>query len=370
LGYTAKSPRWAVSYKFKAVQVQTKLLSIDYQVGRTGNITPVANLEPVQLAGTVVKRASLHNADQIALLDVRLNDMVLVEKGGEIIPKIVGLLPEFRLHDSQPVQFITHCPECGTELVQTAGEANAYCPNEQACPPQIVGKIEHFFARKAMDINAGEATAQLLYQSGLVTTVADLYSLTKEQVLGLERFAEKSAQNFIDSIEESKKVPFSRLLFALGIRYVGETVAKKLALALKSIDAIANASFEELIAVDEIGDKIAESIRDWFSKENNIALIQKLKDNGLSLEMTEDASTKLSNVLENKTFVVSGTFNMSRDEIKALIEAHGGKNTNSIAKTTSYILAGEKMGPSKLEKAQKLNIKIISEADFLKMIEG
>jgi len=366
LGFTAKNPRWAISYKFKAEQVSTKLLSIDYQVGRTGAVTPVANLEPIQLAGTVVKRATLHNADQIALLDLRIGDTVYVEKGGEIIPKIVGVeIHELR---SSPTKFITHCPECGTALIKPEGEARHFCPNTANCPPQIKGKIEHFISRKAMNIDSlGEETVAQFYEAGLIKNIADLYKLNKEQIIPLERIADKSAENIILSIENSKKVSFDRVLFALGIRYVGETVAKKLTGEFKSIESLAAASKEELIAVDEIGDRIADSIIEYFSNSENIKLVADLMNAGLQFELTK--SEKLSDKLAELSIIISGTFNnYSREEIKELIEKHGGKNVSSISKNTDYLLAGENIGPSKLEKAKTLKIKIISEDDFIAMI--
>ncbi|HNQ69142.1 MAG TPA: NAD-dependent DNA ligase LigA [Bacteroidales bacterium] len=368
LGFTAKNPRWAISYKFKAEQVSTKLISIDYQVGRTGAVTPVANLEPVQLAGTVVKRATLHNADQIALLDLRIGDIVYVEKGGEIIPKIVGV-ETHELHSS-PTKFITHCPECGTKLIKPEGEARHFCPNSVNCPPQIKGKIEHFISRKAMNIDSlGEETVAQFHEAGLINNIADLYKLTKEQIIPLERIADKSAENIILSIENSKKVSFDRVLFALGIRYVGETVAKKLASEFKSIESLAAASKEELIAVDEIGDRIADSIIEYFSNSGNIKLVADLMNEGLQFELTK--SEKLSDKLSGLSIIISGTFNKySREEIKELIEKHGGKNVSSISKNTDFLLAGENIGPSKLEKIKKLNIKIISEEEFIKLIEN
>ena len=369
LGFTAKSPRWAIAYKFKAEQAKTKLLSIDYQVGRTGAITPVANLEPVLLAGTTVKRASLHNSDQIQLLDIRVDDLVYVEKGGEIIPKIVGVVKDLRDSTSKPVDFITHCPECNTELIRIEGEAKHYCPNETGCPPQIKGRIEHFIRRKAMNIGAAEATVEALVDNGLIHDYADLYSLTKDNILSLERFAEKSATNLIQSIEDSKKVPFQRVLFALGIRYVGETVAKTIANELKSIEAIQNANFEQLTEINEIGDRIAQSIIDFFKNEKNVHIIDKLKNAGIQLKLNQEIESKSSNKLNGQTFVISGTFeHHSRDELKELIEKYGGKNTSSISSKTNFLLAGENIGPSKLEKVKKLKIPIISEEDFLKMI--
>jgi len=370
LGFTAKSPRWAIAYKFKAEQAKTRLLSIDYQVGRTGAITPVANLEPVLLAGTTVKRASLHNFDQIQLLDIRLNDYVFVEKGGEIIPKIVGVDKDSRRADSSEIEFIKYCPECNTELIRIEGEAKHYCPNETGCPPQIKGRIEHFISRKAMNINAAEATVEALVDKGLINDSADLYTLTKEDILTLERFAEKSATNLVESIEESKKTPFYKLLFALGIRYVGETVAKTLANEFKSLDAIKNANVDELISVNEIGERIASSITDYFKNEKNIYLIEKLKEAGVQLESNEPIVNVASNKLNGQTFVISGTFEKhSRDELKDLIEKHGGKNTGSISAKTNFLLAGENIGPSKLEKVKKLKIPVINEDDFIKMIQ-
>ena len=369
LGFTAKSPRWAISYKFKAEQVSTKLLSIDYQVGRTGAVTPVANLEPVQLAGTVVKRASLHNADQIALLDIRINDIVFVEKGGEIIPKIVGV--ESHDENSSPTQFITHCPECGTQLYRPEGEARHFCPNSDHCPPQIKGKIEHFISRKAMNIeNIGEETVALLYDTGLVRSISDLYKLKKEDILPLDRMAEKSANNIINSIEKSKEVSFDRVLFALGIRFVGETVAKILAKAFKNILNLSIASKEELMQVDEIGDRIADSIIEYFNNKEHTQLIADLMNAGLQFELQEDENESLSDKLQGMSIIISGTFkNYSRDEIKSVIEQHGGKNVSSISKNTDLFVAGENIGPAKLKKATELNIKIVSEEEFIKMIE-
>lgn len=370
LGFTSKSPRWAIAYKFKAEQAITKLLSIDFQVGRTGAITPVANLEPVYLAGTTVKRASLHNADQIELHDIRLGDYVYIEKGGEIIPKIVGVDNSKRDEKAEKFQYITHCPECNTELVRSEEEAKHFCPNEFGCPPQIKGKMEHFVSRKAMNIAGAEATIELLYNNGLLKDTGDLYFLKKEDLVKLERFGEKSADNLLESLEKSKQVPFERVLFGLGIRYVGETVAKKIASGIQSIDNLISASFESLIEIEEIGDIIAKSIIEHFKIEQNIRLIEKLKLAGLQLQISESESKNLSNKLEGKSFVVSGVFaNHSRDEIKKLIELHGGKNVGSISAKTSYVLAGEKMGPEKLKKAEKLNIPIISEDDFKEMID-
>ncbi|MFO7657135.1 MAG: NAD-dependent DNA ligase LigA [Bacteroidales bacterium] len=370
LGFTAKTPRWAISYKFRAEQELTRLLFIDYQVGRTGAITPVANLEPVKLAGTTVKRASLHNADQIALLDIRLDDYVYIEKGGEIIPKVVGVEKSKRSLFSQPVAYITACPECNTPLERKEGEAKHYCPNENGCPPQIKGRIEHFVSRRAMDIGLAEATIEQLYNQGLIKNQADLYSLKKVDLVNLERFAEKSAENLVNSISKSKEVPFERVLFALGIRYVGETVAKKLARSLRSIDNLKNAGMEKLLAVEEIGDKIAVSIIQFFKDEKNQRLIERLKDAGICFDMNEGLEEKAGNQLQGKSFVISGVFSkFSRDELKALIEKHGGTNTGSISSKTDYIVAGENMGPAKLQRAYELEIPVINENDFLKLLE-
>ncbi|UOK42092.1 MULTISPECIES: NAD-dependent DNA ligase LigA [Flavobacterium] len=370
LGYTAKSPRWAIAYKFKAEQVSTRLNSISYQVGRTGAITPVANLEPVQLAGTVVKRASLHNADQIEKLDIRIGDEVFVEKGGEIIPKIVAVDLNKRPQNSEVTNYITHCPECQTPLERKEGEANHYCPNYYGCPPQIIGRIQHFISRKAMDIEGlGGETVALLYNNDLVTNYADLYELKKEQIIPLERMAEKSADNMVKGIENSKNIPFERVLYALGIRYVGETVAKKLAKHYKSIDAIASASLTELILVDEIGEKIAQSVVEFFDNLENRAIIDRLKSYGVQLEVLATADTTISDLLSGKTFVVSGVFEkFSRDDLKKAIEDNGGKVGSSISAKTHFVVAGDNMGPAKLEKANQLNIPIISEDDFIKMI--
>jgi DNA ligase (NAD+) len=368
LGYTAKSPRWAMAYKFKAEQVTTTLNSITYQVGRTGAITPVANLEPVQLAGTIVKRASLHNADQIEKLDIRIGDAVFVEKGGEIIPKIIAVAQ--RGNQSEQTKYITHCPECQTELVRTEGEANHFCPNFYGCPPQIIGRIQHFISRKAMDIDGlGGETVALLFSAGLVTNYADLYELKKEQIIPLERMAEKSAENLIQGIEKSKNIPFERVLYALGIRYVGETVAKKLAKHYKSIDAIAHASMMDLILVDEIGDKIAQSVIQFFDNQENRLIIERLKQFSVQLESGAE-SVLLSEKLKGKTFVVSGVFELySRDELKKAIEDNGGKVGSSISAKTDFVIAGDNMGPAKLEKANQLKIAIISEVDFKNMVE-
>jgi DNA ligase (NAD+) len=370
LGFTAKSPRWAIAYKFKAESVSTVLKSVSYQVGRTGAVTPVANLDPVQIAGTVVKRASLHNADIIETLDLHLNDTVFVEKGGEIIPKITGVDISKRHPMFQKVEFIKKCPECETPLVRTEGEAAFYCPNEDGCPPQIKGKMEHFVSRKAMDIDGiGQETIDLLYNEGLANNIADLYLLQKPQMEALERMAEKSAQRILDGLEASKNVPFERVLFALGIRFVGETVAKTLVKKLHSIENIQSAIKEELTEIDEIGGRIAESVVAWFSKEEHIQLIEKLKNIGLQFQISEDKISNRTDKLAGLSIIISGTFEkFSRDELKQMIEQNGGKNIGSISKKTSYLLAGDNMGPSKLEKANQLGIPIISEDDFLKML--
>lgn len=370
LGYTAKSPRWAIAYKFQAEQALTKLIKVTYQVGRTGAITPVANLEPVQLSGTVVRRASLHNADIIASLDLHVGDMVYVEKGGEIIPKITGVDAASRKPDSEKITFITHCPECGSKLVRYEDEAAHYCTNETACPPQIKGKIEHFISRKAMNIEGlGPETVDLFYQEGMIHNVADLYHLQATDICRLERMGEKSAENIIQGILRSKEVPFERVLFALGIRFVGETVAKKIAKAFRSIDALMSATLDDLIHVDEIGEKIAQSILLYFANEKNRALIERLREAGLKLEADETDYSDYTDKLQGKSIVISGVFaHHSRDEYKEMIEKHGGKNVGSISKKTSFVLAGENMGPSKLEKAQKLGITILSEDEFLSMI--
>ncbi|MFZ3272758.1 MAG: NAD-dependent DNA ligase LigA [Lutibacter sp.] len=370
LGYTAKSPRWAIAYKYKAEQASTILKEITYQVGRTGAITPVANLEPVQLAGTIVKRASLHNADQIEKLDIRIGDTVYVEKGGEIIPKIVGVDFSKRPKDSQPTKYIMHCPDCGTALVRAAGDAKHFCPNEYGCPTQITGRIQHFISRKAMNIDGlGAETIQLLFKEGLVHNYADLYELREAQIIPLERMAEKSAQNIIAGIEKSKEVPFEKVLFALGIRFVGETVAKKLAKHFKSIDNLLRASFEELISVDEIGDIIAKSIINFSENPVNIELIERLKKYGVQLEVTEESQAGKTSILLGKTFVVSGVFtHFERNDLKKSIEDNGGKVASTISKKTDFVVAGENMGPSKREKAEDLGIPIISETDYLKMI--
>lgn len=371
LGYTAKSPRWAIAYKFQAERALTKLEKVTYQVGRTGAVTPVANLDPVQLSGTVVRRASLHNADIIASLDLHIGDMVYVEKGGEIIPKITGVEVSARPAGSEKVTFIIHCPECGSELVRYEDEAAYYCTNETACPPQIKGKIEHFISRRAMNIEGlGPETVDLFYQEGLIHDIADLYTLQTADICRLERMGEKSAENIIQGIERSKEVPYERVLFALGIRFVGETVAKKVAKAFRSIEALASANLDDLIHVDEIGEKIAGSIIQYFANEKNRILVERLRQSGLKLEADEEDLSGYSDKLKGMSIVISGVFaRHSRDEYKALIEKHGGKNVGSISKKTSFILAGDNMGPSKLEKAQQLNIPIKDENEFLAMIE-
>ncbi|CAM1347075.1 NAD-dependent DNA ligase LigA [Tenacibaculum insulae] len=370
LGYTAKAPRWAIAYKFKAAQVSTVLEEITYQVGRTGAITPVANLTPVQLAGTTVKRASLHNADQIEKLDIRISDTVFVEKGGEIIPKIIAVDFSKRLKDSQVTKYATNCPECNTELIRTEGDAKHYCSNEFGCAPQITGRIQHFISRKAMDIDGlGGETVDLLRKEGLIESYADLYDLTAEQVIPLERMAEKSAKNMIAGIEKSKEIPFEKVLFALGIRFVGETVAKKLAKHFKSIDNLMTADLETLISVDEIGDRIAQSILDFSSNLANIQLIERLKLYGVQLEVSAESLKNQTDKLAGSVFVVSGVFHqMSRNELKKAIEDNGGKVSSSISKKTSFIVAGDNMGPSKLAKAESLSIPIISEQDFIDLI--
>ncbi len=370
LGFTAKSPRWAIAYKYKAENASTRLLNIAYQVGRTGAITPVAELEPVLLAGTTVKRASLHNANEIERLDIRVGDMVFVEKGGEIIPKVTGVDVTARQPDSQPHAYITHCPECKTELVRLEGEAAHYCPNQDNCAPQITGRIEHFIHRKAMDIDSmGEQTIKLLYQQGLVNNVADLYDLKYEQVLELEGFKELSSKNLIDGIAKSKEAPFESVLFGLGIRFVGKTVAEKLADHFGSIDALMGATYDQLIDVPEIGERIANSLLAYFSNPANVSVIERLKAAGLQFERSAAADEQASDVLNGATFVISGVFEKyGREELKQMIKANGGKVVSSISGKLDYLLAGDKMGPAKLEKANKLNIKIISEGDFDKMV--
>ena len=370
LGFTAKSPRWAIAYKFQAERAETRLNAVSFQVGRTGAITPVANLEPVLLAGTIVKRASLHNADIIEGLDLHLGDQVYVEKGGEIIPKIVGVNTEARTAGlGEKVRFIQRCPECGTPLVRPEGEAAHYCPNDVGCAPQIKGRIEHFVTRKAMNINIGPETIEDLYEAGLVRDSADLYTLRVADLLRLERWAEKSAQNLMESLAVSKQVPFERVLYALGIRYVGETVAKRLAGSFHSMEALEQASFESLVAVDEIGERIAQSVRAYFADARNQAIVKRLKEQGLQMSLSEERLANRSDKLKGLTIVISGTFSKhSRDEYKAMIEQHGGKNSGSVSGKTNYILAGDNMGPAKLEKAAKLGVKIIYEEEFLSML--
>jgi len=370
LGYTAKSPRWAIAYKFQAEKALTRLNKVTYQVGRTGAITPVANLDPVQLSGTVVKRASLHNADIIEGLDLHIGDMVYVEKGGEIIPKITGVDLDSRLLVGEKVKFITHCPECGSLLVRYEGEAAHYCPNDTACPPQIKGKIEHFISRKAMNVDGlGPETVDQFYQNHLINNSADLYSLKIDDIKYLDRMGDKSAERIIQGLDDSKKVPFERVLFALGIRFVGETTAKILARSFKSLDALSHASLDDLLCVDEIGSKIAQSILIYFANEENRIIIERLKEAGLQMQLSEDAINSGSDKLNGKSIVISGVFSKySRDEYKNLIENNGGKNVGSISSKTSFVLAGENMGPSKLEKANKLGIPIMGEDEFLKLI--
>jgi len=372
LGLTAKSPRWAIAYKFQAEKAVTRLNSVSYQVGRTGAVTPVANLDPVLLSGTIVKRASLHNASIIASLDLYVGDSVFVEKGGEIIPKITGVDLDARILIGSKIQFITHCPECGSKLVNLPGEAAHYCPNEDDCPPQIKGKIEHFVSRKAMNIDGlGKETIDLLYQQGLVKKVSDLYDLSAEQLSVLERLGEKSANNIIEAIEHTKQIPFERVLFALGIRFVGETVAKKLAMAFHSIDKIQEASIQELVEVDEIGERIAQSVYEYLHNNKHQQLIQKLKDYGLQFTLAEDKLALKSTILAGKKFVISGTFSQfSRDELKDLIENNGGKNIGSVSSQVDFIVAGDNMGPAKLAKAQKLNITLLTEQEFMAMLEN
>ncbi|MGO4904212.1 NAD-dependent DNA ligase LigA [Flavobacterium sp. W20_MBD1_R3] len=371
LGFTAKSPRWAIAYKFKSEQVSTHLKSISYQVGRTGSITPVANLEPVQLAGTIVKRASLHNADQIEKLDIRVGDTVFVEKGGEIIPKIIAVDLSKRPENSVPTIYISRCPECQTELIRGEGEANHYCPNFYGCPPQIIGRIQHFISRKAMDIEGiGSETVTLLFNNGLVHNYADLYELTVDQILPLERMAQKSAENLVNGVANSKNIPFERVLYALGIRFVGETVAKKLAKHYKNINALRQATLMDLVLVDEIGERIAQSVIDFFQNHDNIVSIDRLKKYGIQFEIIEKINLNATDKLVGKTFVVSGVFTrFSRDDLKQAIEDNGGKVGSAISAKTNYVIAGDNMGPAKLEKADKLKVPIISEDDFMSMLD-
>ncbi len=370
LGITAKSPRWAIAYKFQAEQAVTRLNSVSFQVGRTGAVTPVANLDPVLLSGTIVKRASLHNASIIESLDLYVGDYVFVEKGGEIIPKIVGVDLSSRFMIGSKIEFTNNCPECGSKLIKTEGEAAHYCPNEQHCPPQIKGKIEHFVSRKAMNIDGlGKETIDLLYQNKLVRDVADLYTLTTQQLMQLDRIAEKSANNIIEAIKNSKSIPFEKVLFALGIRFVGETVAKKLATSFHSIETIQQASLEQLMSIDEIGERIAESVKSFFQNPDNINLISRLQNAGLNFVLSDEKIASKSTIFTGLKFVISGTFTkFSRDELKEIIEQNGGKNISSVSTQVDYIIAGNNMGPAKLEKAQKLGIKIISEDEMLEML--
>lgn len=370
LGYTAKSPRWAIAYKFPAERALTRLNSVSYQVGRTGVVTPVANLDAVQLSGTVVKRASLHNADIIEKLDLHIGDMVYVEKGGEIIPKITGVDTDCRILIGEKVNFITHCPECGTELVRNEGEAAHYCPNENECTPQIKGRIEHFVSREAMNIESlGPETIELMFNVGLIKSVADLYTLHSSDLMFLPRMGAKSAENAIAAIAASREVPFERVLFALGIHYVGATVAKRLARAFRNIDAIMNANLFDLISVDDIGERIAMSVLQFFASARNRELVEALRTAGLKFELDADELSGRTDKLKGLSIVISGVFNHhSRDEYKTMIEKHGGKNVGSVSKSTSFILAGENMGPSKLEKAQKMGVRLVSEDEFLSML--
>ncbi|OYT10768.1 MAG: DNA ligase (NAD(+)) LigA, partial [Bacteroidetes bacterium 4572_112] len=367
LGFTAKSPRWAISYKFKAEQVVAELLSIDYQVGRTGAVTPVANLSPVQLAGTTVKRASLHNADVIKSLDLHIGDFVKVEKGGEIIPKIIAVDLSKRKDNAEEVSFLTHCPECNTKLVREEGEAAFYCPNVYQCPPQIKGNIEHFVGRKMMDINMGEATVAALFDKGFVRNIADLFDLKASELVQLDGFKQKSIAKLLESIEQSKNTPFEKVLFALGIRFVGETVAKKLAQHFENIDLLKSATTMELLMVDDIGERIAESLVEYFANPVNIDIVNRLREKGLQFEIQKNTDN-FPDLLQAKAFVVSGKFSVSRDDIKQMISNYGGKVISAISSKTDYVLAGDKMGPAKLKKAEKLEIKIISEDEFYKMI--
>jgi DNA ligase (NAD+) len=369
LGSTSKFPRWAIAYKFNAEQALTRLESVSWQVGRTGAVTPVANLEPVLLSGTTVKRASLYNEDAINALDLHIGDMVYVEKGGEIIPKITGVDKEARFMIGDKVVFTKTCPDCRTPLVRNDDEAVHYCPNSEGCPPQIKGRIEHFVTRKAMDITIGPETISLLYDKGLIHDAADLYSLRFEDLIGLERWAETSARNLLTSIEKSKSVPYERVLFALGIRFVGETVAQKLAHAFPSIDALAVATTDELMLVEEIGERIAKSVIDYFRNPKYVDFVDRLRKSGLQFTLNEEMLAAQSDKLKGLTFVISGTFNLhSRDEYKAMIQQHGGRNSGSVSKNTDFVLAGDNMGPAKLEKAEKLGVKIIDELSFLEML--
>lgn len=385
LGMTAKNPRWAIAYKFKAEKVSTQLLSVDYQVGRTGIITPVANLSPVQLAGTTVRRATLHNAEVMSALDIRKNDYLYVEKGGEIIPKIVGVDLSKRASQTEKIDFITHCPVCGATLSKNDEEAGTFCPNELHCPPQIKGRLEHFIGRKAMNLDSlGEGKIEILYEQGLVHNIADFYDLQYNQLLGIEKhfpaedgkpertvsFREKTVENILTAIQQSKKVPFERVLFAVGIRYVGETTAKKLARYFKSMDALANATQEQLMTVNDVGERVAESIIHYFNQTENLEILIRLRNAGLQFAISEEENMMISNVLEGKSIVVSGVFSIPRDEMKRKIELYGGKNVSSISKNTHFVLAGDKMGPEKRKKAETLGIRIISEQEFYEMVEG
>ena len=372
LGYTAKSPRWAIAYKFQAESAVTRLNEVTYQVGRTGVVTPVANLDPVQLSGTVVRRASLHNADIIEKLDLHIGDMVYVEKGGEIIPKITGVDTTARFMLGEKVCFIKNCPECGTPLVRYDGEAAHYCPNDTACPPQIKGKIEHFVSRDAMNIDSiGPETIEQLYNYGLVKNIADIYTVQPEDLMFLPRMGEKSAMNIVNAAKVSLQVPFERVLFALGIRFVGATVAKRLARAFGNIDALMSASFNELTAVDEIGERIAGAVRAFFAKEDNVRLVEQLRAAGLKFEVSEETGVERSELFKGQSIVISGVFtHHSRDEYKEIIERNGGKNVGSVSKSTSFILMGDNMGPSKLEKAQKMGVRLVPEEEFLQMLQG
>ena len=368
LGSTAKAPRWAVAYKFQAERALTRLRSVDFQVGRTGAITPVANLDPVQLAGTIVKRASIHNADQIALLDIRIGDMVYVEKGGEIIPKITEVELSERDEHSRPFEYITHCPECGSELVRYEGEAKHYCPNASGCKPQIVGRIEHFVKRKAMDIEGlGGETIELLWENGLIRNISDIYYLDPVQLAALPRLGEKSAANILEGARLSKEVAFERVLFALGIRFVGETTAKYLASHFRTLDAIAHASVEELSEAEEVGSKIADAIVEYFASEENLQIVERLRSAGLQFEVKD--KIRESNALEGKSVVISGKFaGMSRDDMKALVEKHGGRNLAAVSANVDFVVAGDNMGPAKRQKAEKLGVRIIDESEFMAMI--
>ncbi|HAA21580.1 MAG TPA: DNA ligase (NAD(+)) LigA, partial [Cytophagales bacterium] len=370
LGFTSKSPRWAISFKYKAESAATQLKEITYQVGRTGSVTPVANLEPVLLAGTTVKRASLHNANEIARLDLRLGDTVFVEKGGEIIPKVTGVDFGKRPANSVAVEFPTHCPECGTELVRVEGEANHFCPNIKGCPPQITGRVEHFIQRNALDIDSiGSKTIAQFNREGMLNNVADLYALSFDRIVALEGFQEKGTNKILQGIEASKQIPYERVLFGLGIRYVGRTVAEKLAEGFPTIEALSAASEEELVAVNEIGERIAKSVKEWFADADNVALVEQLKNAGLQFTLQKEEVEQASNALEGKKFVVSGVFeHFERDELKQAIATHGGKVVSSISKNTDYVVAGDNMGPSKRQKAEKLEVPILTEQEFIQMI--